>query len=1381
MSFLHLLSASRQKKLAVTKHSFFHPKLNSALLFALLSGGFGWLALPSLATPVAGTTIENQATGTYVDTLSNDSVDAESNIVKITVGEVAGITVTPGSISGTVSAGNTVYYSYIITNVGNDATQFYIPENARVTGNGVQNGDVQIIGYDLNGATSVVLAAANYVNIGAGVATGDANVLAANGIIQPGGSVTIRVPVKVNTTAAVNDFITVLFGDTPEIASSTTTPKGRLQNQAYIDEAADQKYDVYTVDNINGTIGEFDNLPLNGDSVNRRQEASAAQRATVIGVDYGDAPDTGTGVGPGNYQTTLSDGGPSHVITPGLLIGTKIDSDSGILQNVTADADNASGTPNDEDGLVSLPALKTAAGETYTVPVKVTNTTGQPAYLVGYIDFNQNGDFSDTEDKSVTITVPSGATVGTYNVTFTTPTGMTPGNTYLRLRLGAVQAEVESSVGAAASGEVEDHALEIISPATITGTVFEDPNYGGGAGRAFISTVATPPRRNARVELYDSTGVFKGFAITDINGLYKFDTANITGGIVAGNYKVRVVNSTVTSSRPNPTNTTGLVAVQTFRTDAGITAGTVTEVIDHVGGEKPAEVDALANTTATLATLNAVTNQEVQSLTTVKVGSSDITGIDFGYNFDTIVNTNDSGQGSLRQFITNSNALNNTNLAQEGQTAGQEVSIFMISDGSARAGLSGSYSTGINGTGGNNNTAVIALSSQLIISDSNTSIDGRTQTQNVFDSNSGSVGTGGTVGTDNLALSVIPKPEIVLDFSTMPTVNGNSNPSGGGSNAIVVQGQNTTLTGFSFYGYRIQAGLGGMNKGAIWINPSVTDSGKATLTQLLGGTLADGSSPATNAYVGYAFQATGAANIFNNYFAYLADAGTFGNSTGALNTKVINFYNNEVFANGPKNTGTDASGVYADQLETEDNAKNIKIYQNLIHGATSVASSLSQGKGLQISTGSSVEVTNNKFEGNYQAGIMSAGIDSKIEKNIITDSRVDGAGNYGSGIVILKYNSNSGLRNKISQNSMYGNVMLGIDLGTYNGSTFQAGVTGNDGAINTNDTGTQAANIGMDYPIITSSTLSAGTLTVKGYVGNSSTGNAVFANKVVELFVAADDGNNNGEIILADARSKPHGEGKTYIGTCTTDGNGLFGVTPACSFTNAATLSLTNAKNITATATDSTGNTSEFSSIPNSPAQLLLVKRVTQIKDGATGTVVNYTTFVNDPTSIDENNCNWLTASGTTGACTNTYTVGAIAPNKVKSGDEVEYTIYYLNSGDNKATQARVCDRLDANLTFQTQFDSTNAATVGKGLVLVAGNTASQYLTNATDPGTDTGQLTTPALATSCNLVANAGTNLSNNVVVVDVASSANPLMGAAKAGVPTTSYGYIRFKVKVN
>jgi uncharacterized repeat protein (TIGR01451 family) len=199
-------------------------------------------------------------------------------------------------------------------------------------------------------------------------------------------------------------------------------------------------------------------------------------------------------------------------------------------------------------------------------------------------------------------------------------------------------------------------------------------------------------------------------------------------------------------------------------------------------------------------------------------------------------------------------------------------------------------------------------------------------------------------------------------------------------------------------------------------------------------------------------------------------------------------------------------------------------------------------------------------------------------------------------------------------------------------------------------------------------------------------------------------------------------------------------------------------------------------------AKLVLVKRITAIKRNGETVPENFTTFVDDSTSttptINDNHCNWPGATGSAGACTNTYTIGKTSLPDVQSGDEIEYTIYYLNGGGNPAKLARVCDRLDANLTFQTQFDSNDPAMVGKGIALAEGNTTTQYLTNIGLD--DKGQLTTPTTATSCNLGARVGSNLSNDVVVVDVGTIAAPLMNSTSAGTPTTSYGYIRFKAKV-
>jgi uncharacterized repeat protein (TIGR01451 family) len=182
-------------------------------------------------------------------------------------------------------------------------------------------------------------------------------------------------------------------------------------------------------------------------------------------------------------------------------------------------------------------------------------------------------------------------------------------------------------------------------------------------------------------------------------------------------------------------------------------------------------------------------------------------------------------------------------------------------------------------------------------------------------------------------------------------------------------------------------------------------------------------------------------------------------------------------------------------------------------------------------------------------------------------------------------------------------------------------------------------------------------------------------------------------------------------------------------------------------------------------ANVLLVKRITAINGQA------ITSFVDNPDSLNDNDPNWPS---------NSYLRGAIDGGKVQPGDEIEYTIYYLNTGDNAAKDVRICDRLNNNLIFQPQFDLANSATVDKGINLVVGNSSPEYLTNTSND--DRGFLSTSStLPTKCNLSGNTSANLSDNVVVVDVADSINSLPGSIAPGSPNNSYGYVRFKTKVN
>src|SRR5258708_6915991 len=111
----------------------------------------------------------------------------------------------------------------------------------------------------------------------------------------------------------------------------------------------------------------------------------------------------------------------------------------------------------------------------------------------------------------------------------------------------------------------------------ITGKVFEDLNYGGGAGRSFASSGGVG-RPNARVELFDSSGNFITSTLTDALGNYTLT------GAAGQTYTIRVVNSSVVSSRPGAV--AGLIRVQTFRTN-GLTGTVCTTENNRLGCEDP--------------------------------------------------------------------------------------------------------------------------------------------------------------------------------------------------------------------------------------------------------------------------------------------------------------------------------------------------------------------------------------------------------------------------------------------------------------------------------------------------------------------------------------------------------------------------------------------------------------------------------------------------------------------------------------------------------------------------------------------------------------------------------------------------------------------------
>jgi uncharacterized repeat protein (TIGR01451 family) len=439
-------------------------------------------------------------------------------------------------------------------------------------------------------------------------------------------------------------------------------------------------------------------------------------------------------------------------------------------------------------------------------------------------------------DGSYTFTVPAAAAGTSYNVRVLSTDPALPS--------GATLGTPGTLAVTVLSGQtVSNRNFGYDFAARIFGTVFEDITYGGGPGRPLAAAFNSVPRSNVRVELYTSAGAFVSAAFTDAQGRYSFSP---TVSTFPATYFVRVVNNFVTSSRGGacgqaanvttaPSGCTQL-SVQTFRTQDGA------NVTNEVGGKNPAVIDAALNTTGTL-TVNATANTlstggEAKSVSRVVLAntSSRALGVDFGFNFDTIVNINGAGQGSLSQFITNSNALSNIGLKQDDTSntvsnaitkpLGKEVSIFMIPAALASGGVF---------------TIAPSTSAPVFptITDSNTTLDGATQTAFTGDTNLAITDTAGataTTGPEIVLSGVNSANGAVLDTTGPNTTLANVGITSGktsNGHGVLVRANNFILrdsTVFANAGTGVQVSSSGVISNGFILNSVIRNNGTAAAT-----------------------------------------------------------------------------------------------------------------------------------------------------------------------------------------------------------------------------------------------------------------------------------------------------------------------------------------------------------------------------------------------------------------------------------------------------------------------------------------------------------------------------------------------------------------------
>lgn len=236
-------------------------RLHHLLAATLAIGSTLPFAGPILAAgTAAGTSIKNTATGTFNDG-GGGNYTTTSNEVTIDVLEVAGLAlIAQTPINQAPNAGDTLYVDFVITNTGNDPTQFYIPGIATLSNTTAfsQNGQIQIVA--VNGTT--LGTAVNVPLTPAGDTTG--NLLGTTGansgslVPNPGtgntGTITIRVPIKVLASATATSTLKVSLGNTNPVDGQNLDRSANVNTN-----------DVYTVDNANGVGGETNaTAPSNG-------------------------------------------------------------------------------------------------------------------------------------------------------------------------------------------------------------------------------------------------------------------------------------------------------------------------------------------------------------------------------------------------------------------------------------------------------------------------------------------------------------------------------------------------------------------------------------------------------------------------------------------------------------------------------------------------------------------------------------------------------------------------------------------------------------------------------------------------------------------------------------------------------------------------------------------------------------------------------------------------------------------------------------------------------------------------------------------------------------------------------------------------------------
>lgn len=319
------------------------------------------------------------------------------------------------------------------------------------------------------------------------------------------------------------------------------------------------------------------------------------------------------------------------------------------------------------------------------------------------------------------------------------------------------------------------------------------------------------------------------------------------------------------------------------------------------------------------------------------------------------------------------------------------------------------------------------------------------------------------------------------------------------------------------------------------------------------------------------FTVSGAGNKVSGNYIGVDATGNLGLGNGRVNIlhgAVVSATGVDLTAANNILIGTDADGD-DDILERNIISGNIDARGIYIRNASN--SNIVAGNYIGVGANGNVAI-GNEFSGvhidgsnNNRIGSNDDAINDALESNTIANNAKS---------VNTNTTTSDGVRvtlnatgNRISRNIFYSNKENPIDLANN-------GVSVNDGIT----TGAQP-NLLLDYPVFTDYSVSGNIMTISGYIGTCNGNETVVGTPInvtptiIQVYKAANDGDQNGAITNSCSRFLAHGEGIQYLGSITvTNGlftNATFTMEPGTSFIAGDKLTGITIDNVT-------GNTSEF-------------------------------------------------------------------------------------------------------------------------------------------------------------------------------------------------------------